>query len=514
MFKIAALSGFLMFLLSFGTALGTTFYVPDDYPTIQDAINASLSGDTIIVKAGTYYENIDFLGKSIVLESESGPDVTVIDGMQSGSTVTLKSGEDSFAVLDGFKITNGTGASHPVNWGGGGIYCSGASPTIKGNVIVDNTSSPPSGWSCGGGILIAASSAVLEKNLVWSNSAALGGGLFVNDDCPSLEVVDNIFAGNAGGAHGGAADVSAGTYTNNLFADNHSASGGAVRASGNKTNFYNCTFYDNSASERGGAIFSYYGNESYVQDCIFRNNSAPCGPQICINMDGGNPQARLYIYNSCVEGGQGGIHVAGNGYLGWGTGNISSDPLFIDGPDHPLAPMANFHNGCYLQQDPPNTGKPLSPCVDTGGGANTLAGTTRTDLVEDSGIRDMGYHYPLPVFMLTVDPMPLVGGSWATFTVVKGQPYTLTALAFSRTGTSPNAFFFQLWNVYLDLINPVLAGGLSVGIERTNSEGKAEWVLPIPNVPPGGIDIWFQVSQPGSGGQEGPATNVVETTID
>lgn len=43
--------------------------VPNNYSKIQDAINASSSGDTILVNPGTYSENIIFNGKNIVLAS-------------------------------------------------------------------------------------------------------------------------------------------------------------------------------------------------------------------------------------------------------------------------------------------------------------------------------------------------------------------------------------------------------------------------------------------------------------
>lgn len=39
-------------------ASSATIYVPDDYPTIQAAVNAASPGDTIIVRDGTYYENV------------------------------------------------------------------------------------------------------------------------------------------------------------------------------------------------------------------------------------------------------------------------------------------------------------------------------------------------------------------------------------------------------------------------------------------------------------------------
>ena len=54
--------------------------VPADYPTIQQAIDASMSADLVLVAPGTYVENIDFKGKNIQLISTDGPAVTVIDG--------------------------------------------------------------------------------------------------------------------------------------------------------------------------------------------------------------------------------------------------------------------------------------------------------------------------------------------------------------------------------------------------------------------------------------------------
>ena len=68
----------------------TTWYVPDDFPGgIQAAISDSsvVNGDTIIVRPGTYVENIDFLGKAITVISELGSGVTTIDGNQSGNVV-------------------------------------------------------------------------------------------------------------------------------------------------------------------------------------------------------------------------------------------------------------------------------------------------------------------------------------------------------------------------------------------------------------------------------------------
>lgn len=75
--------GALMFLASSGwsvtlmSADPTTIRVPDDYPTIQEAINAASPGDTIQVAAGTYYERVT-VNKTVTLIGED-PLTTIID---------------------------------------------------------------------------------------------------------------------------------------------------------------------------------------------------------------------------------------------------------------------------------------------------------------------------------------------------------------------------------------------------------------------------------------------------
>ncbi len=43
--------------------------VPDDFPTIQQAIDEAGNGDTVFVSPGTYYENINLNGKLITIAS-------------------------------------------------------------------------------------------------------------------------------------------------------------------------------------------------------------------------------------------------------------------------------------------------------------------------------------------------------------------------------------------------------------------------------------------------------------
>jgi len=104
-----------------------TLHVPSgEYSTIQSAINDANDSDIVVVSAGTYQENIDFLGKAITVRSvePNNPNVvatTVIDGSDPfdpniGSAVTFASGEDANSVLSGFTITGGTGAWLLVSW--------------------------------------------------------------------------------------------------------------------------------------------------------------------------------------------------------------------------------------------------------------------------------------------------------------------------------------------------------------------------------------------------------------
>ena len=50
-------------------SFATTINVPADIDSIQGGINLAVDGDTVLVDVGTYYENINFNGKNIVVGS-------------------------------------------------------------------------------------------------------------------------------------------------------------------------------------------------------------------------------------------------------------------------------------------------------------------------------------------------------------------------------------------------------------------------------------------------------------
>ncbi len=57
---------------SVSLAQAATLNVPLEYSTIQSAIDAANTGDTMMVHDGTYVENIDFLGVCRTLAAEYG----------------------------------------------------------------------------------------------------------------------------------------------------------------------------------------------------------------------------------------------------------------------------------------------------------------------------------------------------------------------------------------------------------------------------------------------------------
>ena len=115
-------------------------HVPQDYFTIQAAIDAAYDGEMVLVDTGTYVERINFIGKNITVASKyiTTQDTnyisqTIIDGDSLGAVVTIGNVEDTTTLLQGFTIQNGTGEK------GGGLFIDGADPRIEYCVIKNNT---------------------------------------------------------------------------------------------------------------------------------------------------------------------------------------------------------------------------------------------------------------------------------------------------------------------------------------------------------------------------------------
>jgi parallel beta helix pectate lyase-like protein len=309
--------------------------VPQQYQTIQAAINVATTGGTVLVAPGTYNETIDFLGKDIVVRSTQGAAKTTIHGGGNGSTVSFRTGETRLAVLEGFTITGGSGT----NGAGGGIYCSSASPTIRGNVISGNTC--PGLGGTGGGIYIAAS----------------GGPL----------IVDNIITGNVVSSSGAgiACAGSLPTIANNVIHNNQATNGagGGIYCNGCKgaMDVVNNTIYGNSAPAGGGLACQGSTNVRMTNTILWNNSATSFGPEMWV----GSvlfPSTVTASYSN-VKGGQAGVQVNAGCTLNWGTNMMNASPLFV------AANTGDFH----IQYG--------SPCRDAG--TNAANGIQATDYEGD-----------------------------------------------------------------------------------------------------------------------------------
>lgn len=239
-------------ILVTATLQAKVIHVPGDFPTIQQGIDAAGNGDTLLVAEGTYYEQINFLGKPLtvashfLMDGNSGHiDNTIIDGsnltiqMDSASMVYFVSGEDSTSILCGFTIRQGKGTAYyydgmnrrqggailtslsgakiihnhitdnhvsslqPLNTesvGGGGVGSTDLYDdhwvVISNNVIDMNTCDCHGTWSCGGGVQTHGN-ARISNNTISNNtctstgtSASIGGGF----NCANMDASEPLMA--------------------------------------------------------------------------------------------------------------------------------------------------------------------------------------------------------------------------------------------------------------------------------------------------------------------------------
>ena len=188
--KIKMIVLFFVFVLSLSA---TIINIPADQPTIQDGINISVHGDTILVQPGTYYENINYNGKKITVASlfltiqdTSYISQTVIDGNQNGSVVTFESEEeiDILTLLCGFTITNGFADN------GGGINITNSSPTISNCRIFENNLST---FGYGEAIYSIYSNPIIKHNIINLNDSSTMTYGIICVEVDSMQISNNRF---------------------------------------------------------------------------------------------------------------------------------------------------------------------------------------------------------------------------------------------------------------------------------------------------------------------------------
>lgn len=207
-----------------------THYVVDhtgngNFETIQEGINATTHGDTVLVAKGTYAgefnKDLDFLSRRIVVRSISGADSTIIDCGNAGRGFNFQYGEDETAVVDGFTITNGD---------------------------------PTTGGGAGAGIKTWNSTPTIRNCKFISNATDYGGGMYVRNS------TSPVSSGPA--------------ITDCTFTGNQALGGGGIFCWGCSPTITGCTFFGNTATAFPGAgVGCGYDSSPAISQCTFSENN-------------------------------------------------------------------------------------------------------------------------------------------------------------------------------------------------------------------------------------------------
>jgi hypothetical protein len=293
------------------TADAKVIRVPADAPTIQAGIDIAVPGDEVVVAQGRHVgqgnKNLDLQQKDIVVRSEDGAELTVIDCEGSGRGFILFGNTLPSTRIEGFKIENGNGNEELL--GGGGMVIGGGAPTIRSCIFRHNIATSASLSGGGGGLVCHGSSALIEdcefiQNSVVPNGLAVGGGLASHEGSPTIRgcrFVENVAMGGGGGGGGLYVHLIAPTpgviIEDCEFYRNRAWDGGAGIASGSHVS--NCRVEANEGSSGVGGVAILF---SQMEEClIVENTSENFGGGV--SLDGSTMTDCVIVRNRAVRGG-------------------------------------------------------------------------------------------------------------------------------------------------------------------------------------------------------------------
>jgi len=352
------------------TPVNLNLYVPQDFTTIQEAIDySSYLGDTIRIAAGTYLENLVMDEKSVSMFGIYGAENTIIDGDNSGSVLQIiDSGSDTL-FLAGLTFSGGSAES------GGGLNATDATIVIDSCNFTNNAVvSEANGY--GGGVYLKdcwarMMNVTISDNTLEAAEYARGGGLYCsgtfflgNCDITGNSILPGATIGSGGGLqnYGGVGVVQNSVIRGNELNASDYAFGGGVKTS--NVTFDHVEITENAVlsgtEAKGGGG---YINITTLEHCTVSDNEAPEGGGLYVQLSGVTS-----VHNSIVALNTGDFQISAaqpdiveidysnifslNPYLlgncSPGQGCITADPMFLAG--NPF----DFH----LMDS--------SPCIDTG----------------------------------------------------------------------------------------------------------------------------------------------------
>jgi len=275
-------------------------YVPDDYPTIQQAVDAAESGDTIVVKNGTYIENVEVSEPHVTVRSENGANKTIVQAKKSDDPVFKVTADR--VTISGFMLQNRNGTGIKINscnntitnnncsYNNIGIRLSGSSNNFIANNIASNNR--------GEGVLVedwggGSCNNTLINNVACHNSYA---GIFLMASSESLTSHNKLLNNTANYNGNRGIELQRSPYnmlSNNVANSNHYA---GIRVYGGKKKDYQNSI-DTSNTVNGKPLYYFY-------DIHDQTISGLDTPHLTV-ASGTN----IIIENNKIDGGAG-IHLA------------------------------------------------------------------------------------------------------------------------------------------------------------------------------------------------------------
>ena len=289
----------LLLLLSLPVHAATLSVDPADsaaYATLQEAVTAAASGDTITLSADTFTECVDTSGKDLALVG-AGLSSTRLEGAEDCTNVlTVQSGET--VSISGLTVSNP---------GARGLYLYGSTLSLEQVGVRDSGNET----IYGGGIYADEATLTLSDCELSDNTGSEGGAVYmyygVTFADSGSSYTDNMATTGWGGAVNGYWNHSL-TFTDSVFERNtaRDSSGGALGVSWYSTLVIEgATFTDNVASGSGGAVMAYVlSGTLQVRDSTLTGNTATSGYGGAIENEW---YASLFVEGTTLSGNTAGV---------------------------------------------------------------------------------------------------------------------------------------------------------------------------------------------------------------